>query len=69
MCHLEPWHFTAAVVVSETRKYGLFLRDAALMGSELGSRALRVAVKNKETNAMIVRTLDTVLCAGQLAQA
>jgi histidinol-phosphate/aromatic aminotransferase/cobyric acid decarboxylase-like protein len=69
MCHLEPWHSTAAVVVSESRKYGLFLRDTALMGSELGSRALRIAVKNKETNTMIVQTLDTVLCAGRLARA
>jgi histidinol-phosphate/aromatic aminotransferase/cobyric acid decarboxylase-like protein len=69
MCHLEPWHSTAAVVVSESRKYGLFLRDTALMGSALGSRALRIAVKNKETNAMIVQTLDTVLCAERLARA
>ena len=61
MCHLEPEHPTAAVLVSESRKYGVYLRDVSSMGSEVGSRALRIAVKGSETNALIVGTLNKVL--------
>jgi histidinol-phosphate/aromatic aminotransferase/cobyric acid decarboxylase-like protein len=68
MCHLEPEHPTAADVVAESRKGGVFLRDVCLMGSEIGSRALRIAVKNKETNAIIVETLEKILCARRVAR-
>jgi histidinol-phosphate/aromatic aminotransferase/cobyric acid decarboxylase-like protein len=68
MCHLEPEHPTAADVVAESRKGGVFLRDVCLMGSEIGWRALRIAVKNKETNAIIVETLEKILCARRVAR-
>jgi histidinol-phosphate/aromatic aminotransferase/cobyric acid decarboxylase-like protein/GNAT superfamily N-acetyltransferase len=68
MCHLEPEHPTAADVVAESRKGGVFLRDVCLMGSEIGSRALRIAVKNKETNAIIVETLEKILCARRVTR-
>jgi histidinol-phosphate/aromatic aminotransferase/cobyric acid decarboxylase-like protein len=61
MCHLEPKHPAAAAVVSENKKYGVYLRDVSSMGCEVGSRALRIAVKNKETNTVIVGTLERVL--------
>jgi histidinol-phosphate/aromatic aminotransferase/cobyric acid decarboxylase-like protein len=69
MCHLEMEHPTAADVVRESRTRGVFLRDVSLMGSEVGSRALRIAVKNKETNAIIVEALEKVLCARRVARA
>ena len=61
MCHLEARHPTAAAVVSETRKFGVHLRDVSSMGQNLGSRALRIAVKNAEAKATIVTVLQRVL--------
>jgi histidinol-phosphate/aromatic aminotransferase/cobyric acid decarboxylase-like protein len=63
MLHLEPEHPSASAVVNESRKCGVFLRDVSSMGSELGLRALRVAVKDKETNALIVMALEKALRA------
>jgi histidinol-phosphate/aromatic aminotransferase/cobyric acid decarboxylase-like protein len=61
MLHLDPEHPTAAAVVSQSTKHGVFLRDVSSMGSTLGSRALRIAVKNRDTNALIVEALQRVL--------
>jgi histidinol-phosphate/aromatic aminotransferase/cobyric acid decarboxylase-like protein len=61
MFHLEPDHPTAAAMVSECRKTGVFLRDVSSMGSELGTRALRIAVKQSELNAITVDALRTAL--------
>jgi histidinol-phosphate/aromatic aminotransferase/cobyric acid decarboxylase-like protein len=63
MCHLEEAHPTAVFVVDEGRKCGVFLRDVSSMGSGVGSRAFRVAVKNEETNAIVVETLGRILRA------
>jgi histidinol-phosphate/aromatic aminotransferase/cobyric acid decarboxylase-like protein len=63
MCHLEPEHLTAAEVVQESRKRDVFLRDVSLMGSQVGSRAIRIAVKNRETNARIVEVLEKAICS------
>jgi histidinol-phosphate/aromatic aminotransferase/cobyric acid decarboxylase-like protein len=63
MMHLEPEHPSAAAVVNEVKKCGVFLRDVSSMGSELGARALRIAVKNQETNAKIVAALGRALSA------
>jgi len=48
-------------VVSEARNFGVYLRDVSSMGQWLGSRALRVAVKNEEGNVAIVKALERVL--------
>jgi histidinol-phosphate/aromatic aminotransferase/cobyric acid decarboxylase-like protein len=64
MCHFELEHPTAAAVVHDSRKHGVFLRDVSLMGSELGARALRIAVKDRAANGLIVETLNRVLYAG-----
>jgi histidinol-phosphate/aromatic aminotransferase/cobyric acid decarboxylase-like protein len=58
LCHLPENGPTAAAVVASCRERGLFLRDAAAMGSQLGTHALRIAVKDRETNhrmAAIIR--------------
>jgi histidinol-phosphate/aromatic aminotransferase/cobyric acid decarboxylase-like protein len=69
LCHLDADQPTAADVVNESRKYGVFLRDASLMGTELGPRALRIAVKDRATNAIVVETLERVFDAASLATA
>jgi histidinol-phosphate/aromatic aminotransferase/cobyric acid decarboxylase-like protein len=61
MFHLEPEHPTAAAVVSQCKRRGVFLRDVSSMGSAVGERALRIAVKNRETNAAIIDALEKVL--------
>jgi histidinol-phosphate/aromatic aminotransferase/cobyric acid decarboxylase-like protein len=61
MFHLEPHQPTAAAVLGEARRRGVFLRDASLMGSEVGPRALRLAVKDEEANERIVATLQGAL--------
>jgi histidinol-phosphate/aromatic aminotransferase/cobyric acid decarboxylase-like protein len=61
MFHLEADRPTAATVVKEARRRGVFLRDASPMGSEVGPRALRIAVKDEEANELVVAALESVL--------
>jgi histidinol-phosphate/aromatic aminotransferase/cobyric acid decarboxylase-like protein/GNAT superfamily N-acetyltransferase len=51
----------AAVVVKYCREHDVFIRDAGIMGSQLGNRALRIAVKDRETNGRIVQMLRSAL--------
>jgi histidinol-phosphate/aromatic aminotransferase/cobyric acid decarboxylase-like protein/GNAT superfamily N-acetyltransferase len=61
MFHLEPDQPSAATVLSEARRRGVFLRDASPMGCELGLRALRLTVKDEEANKRILATLERAL--------
>jgi histidinol-phosphate/aromatic aminotransferase/cobyric acid decarboxylase-like protein len=63
LCHLPEDGSTAGEVVAKCQGHGLFLRDAARMGANLGSHAIRVAVKDPETNRRMVEILKTVLNA------
>jgi histidinol-phosphate/aromatic aminotransferase/cobyric acid decarboxylase-like protein len=65
MFHLETEHPTAAAVVSELRKDEVFVRVVLLMGSEVGPRALRIAVKDRETNGRVLEALGRVLLVGE----
>ena len=60
LCHLPAPGPTAAAVVQECRAHGLFLRDAAAMGSNLGSRMVRIAVKDRVTNGRMFQLLEHV---------
>jgi histidinol-phosphate/aromatic aminotransferase/cobyric acid decarboxylase-like protein/GNAT superfamily N-acetyltransferase len=61
LCHLPPSGADAATVVRRCRGRSLFLRDAGPMGSQLGSLALRVAVKDDETNRRMLSILAAAL--------
>jgi histidinol-phosphate/aromatic aminotransferase/cobyric acid decarboxylase-like protein len=61
LCHLPAEGPDAETVVRACRERGLFLRNAALMGSQLGPRTIRTAVKDSATNARIVAILREVL--------
>jgi histidinol-phosphate/aromatic aminotransferase/cobyric acid decarboxylase-like protein len=61
MFHLEPDQPLATTVLSEAKRQGVFVRDPSLMGSEVGPRALRLTVKDKEANERILATLESVL--------
>ena len=63
MFHLDADDPTAEAVVSECRKIGVYLRDVSSMGTEVGPRGLRIAVKNQESNAIAVEALRKVLNA------
>jgi histidinol-phosphate/aromatic aminotransferase/cobyric acid decarboxylase-like protein len=57
LCQLPADAPEAATVVARCRERGLFLRDAGQMGSKLGTRSLRIAVKDAETNCRMLEIL------------
>jgi len=60
LCHLPNHAPDAATVARRCREYGLFLRDAGLMGSQIGTHALRIAVKDYATNQRMIGTVRSV---------
>jgi len=50
LCHLPAEGPSAATITAGCRRQALFVRDAALMGTQLGTHAIRVAVKDAATN-------------------
>jgi histidinol-phosphate/aromatic aminotransferase/cobyric acid decarboxylase-like protein len=61
LCHLGDQMPSAAHVVARCREQGLFIRDASTMGASLGNRAIRIAVKDRETNRRMVEILSSVI--------
>lgn len=59
--HLPGDGPTAAQVVSRSREHHLFLRDAARMGTRLGEHAVRVAVKDADTNHRAIDILRSII--------
>jgi histidinol-phosphate/aromatic aminotransferase/cobyric acid decarboxylase-like protein len=59
--HLTANHADSATVISRCRVQGLFIRDAAEMGSGMGDRAIRIAVKDSATNQQIIQILERAL--------
>ena len=62
MFHLGAEHLAVAELLAECREAGVFLRDVSSMGANLGGRALRIAVKDRKANQVILGTLEKVLC-------
>lgn len=61
LCELPAAGPGAAEVVARCRAEGLFLRDASVMGTRLGTHHLRIAVKDAETNQRMVTALESAL--------
>jgi histidinol-phosphate/aromatic aminotransferase/cobyric acid decarboxylase-like protein len=61
LCHLAEDGPDAATVLARCRARDLFLRNAAGMGSRLGGRAFRVAVKDADTNRKILEIMKSAL--------
>jgi len=57
LCHLPDNGPDTATLIARCRERGLFLRDASTMGSQLGNRAVRIAVKDGETNRRMIEIL------------
>jgi histidinol-phosphate/aromatic aminotransferase/cobyric acid decarboxylase-like protein len=64
LCHLPETGPDAETVVARCREHGLFLRNAATMGTNLGNRAIRSAVKDAATNRRIVEIIFAVVAGG-----
>ena len=60
LSHVPAEGPTAREWVSLCREQGLFLRDAAAMGSRLGDRAVRIAVKDAATNRRMIGILSDI---------
>lgn len=69
LCHLPPECADAATVCDRARGHGLFVRDAGKMSARLGSRALRVAVKDGHSNSRMVAILAEAMRAAGNIQA
>lgn len=58
LAHLPENGAMAERLVQKCQRQGLFLRNAASMGSQMGSRTIRMAVKDAATNGRIVRIIE-----------
>ncbi|HUR46861.1 MAG TPA: aminotransferase class I/II-fold pyridoxal phosphate-dependent enzyme [Candidatus Saccharimonadales bacterium] len=61
LCQLPEKSLTAAELVERCQQRGLFLRDASAMGTNLGPRVVRIAVKDEPTNARMIDILRSVI--------
>ncbi len=61
LCHLPDNGPDARTLVGACRGKGLFLRDSAAMGCQLGPDAIRIAVKDASTNDRMVAILEEIL--------
>src|SRR5262249_32873569 len=57
LAHLPEKGASAEDLAQECRRHGLFLRNAASMGSQMGIGAIRLAVKDAATNDRMVRVI------------
>lgn len=57
LCHISLTSPDASTLIQHCRSAGLFLRDVRSMGSELGTRVFRIAVKDAATNERTVEIL------------
>jgi histidinol-phosphate/aromatic aminotransferase/cobyric acid decarboxylase-like protein len=60
LCHTPENGLDASAIVRLCRARGFFLRDASAMGRRLGGHALRIAVKDAETNEKMLRIISDV---------
>jgi len=65
LCHLPSDGPDAESIVQRCRKKGLYLRNAAQMGTNLGNRAVRIAVKDRQTNARMLDVIRHWAVAGE----
>ena len=63
LCHLPETGPDAETLIVRCRARGLFLRNAASMGTNLGERTLRIAVKDAETNRRMMEIISEAIAA------
>lgn len=64
LCHFSENGPDANTIIENCREMGLFLRNPGTMGTQLGDHAIRIAVKDPDTNSRIVAILkESILAA------
>ncbi len=61
LCHLSDGLPDADTLASRCRTQGLFIRDVRAMGTHLGDRAIRIAIKDALTNRRMISILRAAL--------
>lgn len=61
LCHLPENGPNAEIVVSKCKEKGLFIRDVSNMGTTFGKHTIRIAIKDRKTNQMMIKILKKVL--------
>jgi histidinol-phosphate/aromatic aminotransferase/cobyric acid decarboxylase-like protein len=61
LCELAPGMTDVETLVARARQRGLFLRDVSNMGTQIGQRAVRIAVKDARTNERMLSILREVV--------
>ncbi len=61
LCHLPASGPRAPAVIDAARARGVFIRNVESMGTSLGARAVRVAVKDQATNARTLAVLADIM--------
>jgi histidinol-phosphate/aromatic aminotransferase/cobyric acid decarboxylase-like protein len=61
LCHLPEKFPDAAEVAKRCREHGVYIRDAGEISARLGTRALRIAVKDEQSNRRILGTFRDML--------
>jgi len=61
MFHLGEEHPVVEDLIKESRESGVYLRDVSSMGTRLGNRAMRIAVKDRRSNQAVMATLERAI--------
>jgi threonine-phosphate decarboxylase len=61
LCQLPPNQLCVRDLVEACRRQKLYLRDVTSMGKRFDQRTLRIAVKDKQTNLIMLQILRRVL--------
>ncbi|MGM5470210.1 aminotransferase class I/II-fold pyridoxal phosphate-dependent enzyme [Flavobacteriaceae bacterium LMO-SS05] len=61
LCHLPSHGPNAETVVSSCKAKGLYLRDVSNMGTNFDKFTIRIAIKDRDTNQMILKLLEKAL--------
>ena len=65
LCHLPENGPDASTMIARCRERGLFLRNVATMGTCFGNHAVRITVKDAETNRRMTRILTELIASSQ----
>jgi len=61
LCHLPAAGPDAETLIARCREHGLYLRNTASMGTDMGRHALRIAVRDAATNRRVVELVRKVI--------
>ncbi|NER09440.1 Histidinol-phosphate/aromatic aminotransferase or cobyric acid decarboxylase [Muriicola jejuensis] len=69
LCYLPENGPNADFIVSKCRENGLFIRNVSNMGTNFGTHTIRIAVKDRATNHMMIKIFKKVLIKSSIRDA